>query len=194
MGLGLGLAIVRHVTELHGGTVNAQSKGRGQGSTFTVALPLGDETAEAPRGPLASRMPGSYGAPGGSGIRVLVIEDDPETRDILAAILERGGFSYRMAGRASEALSMLDEWQPDAIVSDIGMPDMDGYEFARLLRQRPVELGGRIPALALSAFARAEDRDKALGSGYQGHIAKPVDPADLVRAVAELTARAGENR
>jgi PAS domain S-box-containing protein len=193
MGLGLGLAIVRHVTELHGGTVSAQSRGREQGSTFTVTLPLAGEVREVPRGPLATRMPGSYGSPGSSGIRVLVVEDDPETRDILAAILERGGISYRMAGRASEALSMLDEWQPDAIVSDIGMPDMDGYEFVRQLRQRPAELGGRIPALALSAFARLEDRERALGSGYQGHIAKPVDPGDLVRAIAELTARAGEN-
>jgi PAS domain S-box-containing protein len=190
MGLGLGLAIVRHVTELHGGTVTAQSEGHGQGTTFTVALPLASEVDEAPRGPVASRMPGSYGAPGGSGIRVLVIEDDPETRDILGAILDRGGFSYRMAGRASEALTMLDEWQPDAIVSDIGMPDMDGYEFARELRQRSPEQGGRIPALALSAFARAEDREKALAAGYQGHIAKPVDPADLVRAIAELTVHA----
>ena len=112
---------------------------------------------------------------------------------MLAAILDRSGFSYRMAGRASEALTMLDEWQPDAIVSDIGMPDMDGYEFARELRRRSAEQGGRIPALALSAFARAEDRDKAMNSGYQGHIAKPVDPADLVRAIAELTGRPADN-
>jgi CheY-like chemotaxis protein len=138
-------------------------------------------------------MPGTYGSPGGSGIRVLVVEDDPETREILAAILDRSGFSYRMAGRASEALSILDEWQPDAIVSDIGMPDMDGYEFVRELRQRTAEQGGRIPALALSAFARAEDRERAMSSGYQGHIAKPVDPADLVRAIAELTGRPPEN-
>jgi PAS domain S-box-containing protein len=193
MGLGLGLAIVRHVIELHGGTVRADSAGKDRGATFIVAIPLAGEITETPRGPIASRMPGNYGTTGGSGIRVLVVEDDAETRDILCAILERAGFSYRMAGRASEALSVLDDWQPDAIVSDIGMPDIDGYEFIRLLRQRPVDQGGQIPALALTAFARSEDREAALRSGYQGHIAKPVDPADLVRVIAELTARAGEN-
>ncbi|MEP7247765.1 MAG: response regulator [Gammaproteobacteria bacterium] len=188
MGLGLGLAIVRHVVELHGGTVRAASEGRGKGASFTVAIPLATDVEGVPRGPLAGRMPGNYGPPGGSGVRVLVVEDDMETRDILSAILERGGFSYRSAGRASEALLVLDDWRPDVIVSDIGMPDMDGYEFIRQLRMRPAEGGGQIPALALSAFARNEDRDLALRSGYQAHIAKPVDPADLVRAIADLTA------
>ncbi len=121
------------------------------------------------------------------GIRVLIVEDDVETRDILAAILERAGFSYRVATRASEALTVLDDWQPDVIVSDIGMPDMDGYAFVRQLRARPAAQGGHIPALALSAFARAEDRELALRSGYQAHIAKPVEPADLVKAIATLT-------
>jgi CheY-like chemotaxis protein len=134
-------------------------------------------------------MPGSYGPAGGLGIRVLVVEDDNETREILAAVLERGGFSYRLATRASEALSVLDDWQPDVIVSDIGMPDVDGYEFVRDLRSRPAHLGGLIPALALTAYARPVDRDTALRSGYQAHLAKPVDPVDLVRAIMELTAR-----
>jgi CheY-like chemotaxis protein len=188
MGLGLGLAIVRHVVELHSGTVRATSEGRGKGSTFTVTIPLAVDVESTPRGPIASRMPGNYGPPGGSGVRVLIVEDDVETRDIIATILERGGFSYRVATRASEALSVLDDWQPDVIVSDIGMPDVDGYEFARQLRARPADQGGLIPALALSAFARGQDRDLALRSGYQAHIAKPVDPADLVRAITDLTA------
>ncbi len=188
MGLGLGLAIVRHVVELHGGSARAASAGKGHGATFTVTLPIAIDAEGTPRGPVASRMPGTYGPPGGSGIRVLVVEDDIETRDMLTAILERGGFSYRMATRASEALSVLDDWSPDVILSDIGMPDMDGYEFVRQLRARSAESGGLIPAMALSAFARGEDRDKALNSGYQAHIAKPVDPADLVRAIADLTA------
>jgi hypothetical protein len=189
MGLGLGLAIVRHVVELHGGDVRVESAGEGKGATFTVTIPLATDVEGTPRKPVADRMPGSYGPAGGLGVRVLVVEDDPETRDILAAVLERGGFSYRLATRASEALTVLDDWQPDAILSDIGMPDMDGYEFVRALRQRPAHLGGLIPALALTAYARAADRDAALRAGYQAHLAKPVDPVDLVRTIMELTAR-----
>jgi len=187
MGLGLGLAIVKHVVEMHGGTVLAQSEGVGKGATFVVTLPLAGEVEGRPRGPLADRMPGGQVPQTALGIRVLIVEDDVETRDILAAILDRAGFSYRVATRASEALSVLDDWQPDVIVSDIGMPDMDGYAFARQLRARPAAQGGHIPALALSAFARAEDRELALRSGYQAHIAKPVEPADLVKAIATLT-------
>jgi PAS domain S-box-containing protein len=187
MGLGLGLAIVKHVVEMHGGTVVAQSQGVGKGATFKVTLPLAGEVEGRPRGPLAERMPGGQVPQTALGIRVLIVEDDVETRDILAAILDRAGFSYRVATRASEALTVLDDWQPDVIVSDIGMPDMDGYAFARQLRARPAAQGGHIPALALSAFARAEDRELALRSGYQAHIAKPVEPADLVKAIATLT-------
>jgi len=188
MGLGLGLAIVKHVMEVHGGSVAARSEGVGKGATFIVTLPLAGEVEGQPRGPIADRMPSSGQVPQTAlGIRVLVVEDDVETRDILAAILERAGFSYRVATRASEALSVLDDWQPDVIVSDIGMPDMDGYAFVRHLRARTAEQGGHIPALALSAFARAEDRELALRSGYQAHIAKPVEPADLVKAIATLT-------
>ena len=187
MGLGLGLAIVKHVVEMHGGTVVARSEGIGRGATFIVTLPLAGEVEGRPRGPIADRMPGAHVPQAALGIRVLVVEDDVETRDILAAILDRGGFSYRVATRASEALTVLDDWQPDVIVSDIGMPDMDGYAFARQLRARPAAQGGHIPALALSAFARAEDRELALRSGYQAHIAKPVEPADLVKAIATLT-------
>ena len=187
MGLGLGLAIVKHVVEMHAGTVVARSEGVDKGATFIVTLPLAGEVEGQPRGPIANRMPGSHVPTTALGIRVLIVEDDIETRDILAAILDRAGFSYRVATRASEALTVLDDWQPDVIVSDIGMPDMDGYAFARQLRARPADQGGHVPALALSAFARAEDRELALRSGYQAHIAKPVEPADLVKAIATLT-------
>jgi len=187
MGLGLGLAIVKHVVEMHGGTAAAKSEGAGKGATFIVTLPLAGEVEGKPRGPLADRMPGGQVPQTALGVRVLVVEDDIETRDILSAILDRAGFSYRVATRASEALTVLDDWQPDVIVSDIGMPDMDGYAFLRELRARPAAEGGHIPALALSAFARNEDRELALRSGYQAHIAKPVEPADLVKAIATLT-------
>ena len=193
MGLGLGLAIVKHVAEMHGGTVVAKSEGVGKGAAFIVTLPLAGEVQGQPRGPLADRMPGAHVPQTALGIRVLIVEDDIETRDILSAILERAGFSYRVATRASEALTVLDDWQPDVIVSDIGMPDMDGYAFVRQLRVRPATEGGHIPALALSAFARAEDRELALRSGYQAHIAKPVDPADLVKAIATLTGHRAES-
>jgi PAS domain S-box-containing protein len=189
MGLGLGLAIVRHVVELHGGTVRVASAGVGKGATFTISIPHVTGVEGTARKPVPERMPGSYGTPGGLGVRVLVVEDDPETRDIVAAILERSGFSYRVATRASEALSVLDDWLPDAIVSDIGMPGMDGYELMRQLRARPAHLGGLLPALALTAYARPADRDLALRAGYQAHVAKPVDPVDLVRAITELTGR-----
>jgi PAS domain S-box-containing protein len=191
-GLGLGLAIVRHVVELHGGAVSASSEGVGRGATFAVRFPLASGNGEAQKAPLADKMPGV--APdrlAGAGIRLLIVEDDPETREILAAILERGGFSYRLASGAQDGLSVLDEWQPDVIISDIGMPDVDGYEFVRKLRSRPAEKGGKIPALALSAFARDEDRKLALASGYQAHIAKPVEPADLIAAITRLTGTPG---
>jgi len=180
---------VKHVVEMHGGSVRAESAGSGQGATFVVSIPLAENVEGKPRGPIADRMPGTYTSQGGLGVRVLVVEDDIETRDMLAAMLDRGGFSYRVATRASEAFSVLDDWLPDVIVSDIGMPDMDGYEFARQLRARPAAQGGNIPALALSAFARAEDRDLAVRSGYQAHVAKPVEPADLVKAITALTGK-----
>ena len=193
MGLGLGLAIVRHVVELHGGSAHAWSEGVGHGATFTVRLPLAPEAALARRMP-ASVMPGGSGRRVGAGIRVLVVEDDAETREILAAILERSGFSQRSTASAREALELLDEWHPDVVVSDIGMPDLNGYDFVRELRRRPPERCGNVPALALSAFARGEDRERALACGYQSHVAKPVDPADLVAAITALAATDGSRR
>jgi hypothetical protein len=186
-GLGLGLEIVRQVVELHGGSVRASSEGPGCGATFTVCLPFAAQAIGARRAP--DEKPASTGdlRSSGAGVRVLVVENDAETRAILGAILDRGSFSYRMVNGASSALDVLDHWLPHVIVSDIGMPDIDGYEFMRQLRARPREKGGNVPGLALSAFAREEDRNLALASGYQGHIAKPVDPVDLVKAIQAIT-------
>jgi len=187
-GMGLGLAIVRHVIELHGGSVNADSQGENAGSTFTVTLPTRASLPEQQEEATASS--GSDTALG-IGTRVLLIEDDPDAREVIAAGLERTGFELRPAGSAREALSMLDHWHPDVIVSDIGMPGMDGYEFIRELRTRTPDRSGHVAALALTAFARLEDVALARASGYDGHLSKPVNPRELAEAILELRRRRG---
>ncbi|HEY8509284.1 MAG TPA: ATP-binding protein, partial [Steroidobacteraceae bacterium] len=192
-GLGLGLAIVRHVTELHGGSVRAHSEGEGRGATFVLTIPLSRAELANERARSALVPPESRRSAGNT-VRVLVVDDHEETREVLAAILERNGFIYRVASCASDALMLLDAWRPDVVVSDISMPGMDGYEFARRLRERSREMGGEVPALALTAFARGEDQAAALKHGYQAHIAKPVNPDDLVRAILSLAERAHTHR
>lgn len=192
-GMGLGLAIVRHVVELHGGRVRAESGGPDTGSSFIVSLPL----------PSASQMNSTSAAPAAAPLaapaprerpwRVLLVEDDVDAREVTVTGLEKAGFELRAAGTAQEALTLLDKWVPDVIVSDIGMPGVDGYEFMRLLRARPPERGGRVAALALTAFARLEDAIRARSSGYQGHLAKPISPEDLAAAIAKLQREGGFN-
>jgi signal transduction histidine kinase len=185
-GMGLGLAIVRHVVELHGGTARAESPGENNGSTFVISLPLpkADESITHSATPVSARTESA--AAQSRQWRVLLVEDDADAREVTVAGLEKAGFELRAVGTASEALSLLDRWVPDVIVSDIGMPGVDGYEFMRLLRSRPPERGGRVAALALTAFARLEDAVRARASGYQGHLAKPVSPEDLAAEVAKL--------
>jgi signal transduction histidine kinase/ActR/RegA family two-component response regulator len=186
-GLGLGLAIVRHLVELHGGTVRADSAGEGEGATFTVMLPLLDLPLVEPRAePAPSRQ---TRAPALQGLRVLVVEDDNDTREVLKTVLERSGAQVTVVASADEALKRLDEFSPEVLVCDIGMPGTDGYTLMRQVRARGAEHGGRIPAVAVTGFAAREDRERAVSAGYQLHLAKPVEPSELARAVATLRGR-----
>jgi CheY-like chemotaxis protein len=195
-GLGLGLAIVRHLAELHGGAVQAESAGPGQGATFTVTLPLTDERAagEAEAYRIAASGLGSGRLPALEGIRVLVVDDEADTLELLRTILAQCGAEVTVAATAREALEALEQAPFDVLVSDIVMPEEDGYGLIRRIRALDVERGGRIPALALTAYARIEDRAEALAAGYQQHAAKPIEPAELAAAVATLADRAGRKR
>jgi PAS domain S-box-containing protein len=193
-GLGLGLAIVRHLVELHGGTVSASSEGAGRGSTFTLRLPVRAvrEEGQPPAGVEEPARQKNFDAPSASlpleGVKVLVVDDEPDTRRLLTEVLERHGAEVLSAASAVEALGLLQAWRPDVLLSDIGMPDGDGYELIRRVRELPVERGGQTPAAALTAYAAHADRARALAEGYQLHVAKPVEPAELAAVVASLAA------
>ncbi|HEX3344269.1 MAG TPA: PAS domain S-box protein [Polyangiaceae bacterium] len=187
-GLGLGLAIVKHLVELHGGTVEAHSEGEGKGARFVVRLPVAPvrpaRSASATAGDDAFSFPAEL-----AGLHVLVLDDEPDARELVQAVLERGGAKVTLAASVAQALDRIRESPPHVIVSDIGMPDEDGYVFIRKLRALPRAEGGRIPAVALTAFARAEDRRRALVEGFQNHAAKPIEPQELVIVVANLAGR-----
>ncbi len=183
-GLGLGLAIVCHLVELHGGTVQAASPGVGQGATFTVKLPLLKESRRAQE--QESRGEFNQDAPNLEGIRVLVVDDEVDTRELLVFILEEYGASVHAVASALEALDSFALSQPDILLSDIGMPEMDGYMIIRAIRSLPLEQGGNVPAIALTAYAGETDHRQVLMAGFQKHITKPVDPAELAMAIAQL--------
>lgn len=178
-GLGLGLAIVKQLVELHGGQAWADSPGPGRGSTFSVELPL-STTVAAADGPRCASSPSS--PLDLSGTHVIAMDDEPDARDLLKRILEKHGADVRIAASAREALALLAIAGADLILSDISMPEMDGYQFIRQVREQ----GDWTPAVAITAYARSEDRTRALAAGFQGHLAKPIEPTELVATVACL--------
>jgi PAS domain S-box-containing protein len=196
-GLGLGLAIVRHLVELHGGTVSVTSDGDGCGATFTVRLPLRAVAAEELEAPVGGGRRARDSRPLGDdtqldGVRVLVVDDEPDARELLTAVLEHHGARVATAGSVDEAVPLFASFQPDALVSDIGMPGADGYELIRRVRALGRDEGGTVPATALTGFARQEDGRRALAAGFDTHLAKPVEPAMLVETVERLVRGARE--
>ena len=194
-GLGLGLAIVKQLVELHGGTIAAESPGIDQGATFRMRLPLAPSQATAPGDAARTNpAPPQRFAPVDTegwlrDLSVLVVDDEADARELFSVILERAGARVTAAGSAAEALRLLLKIRPDVLVSDIGMPGEDGYALLAKVRIHPPEEGGATPALAVTAFARSEDRRRALLGGFQMHLAKPVEPGDLVLAVGSLAKR-----
>jgi CheY-like chemotaxis protein len=187
-GLGLGLAIVRHLVDLHGGHVSAESSGAGQGSTFTAFVPC-MEGAVVATSPRRSSWPPVMLGSALDGLHVLLVDDDQDGREVTALLLRQQGARVETAASASEALLALDRQRPDIILSDIGMPQQDGLSLLRNVRARGKSSGGSIPAIAISAYARSEDRAQTLQAGFDAYVSKPIEPADLVKAVAKLTGR-----
>ncbi|MCT7949514.1 response regulator [Ancylothrix sp. C2] len=197
-GLGLGLAIVRHLVELHGGSVAADSGGDSTGATFRVSIPFGESqpvvggvkaAAILSKDAQQQQKEALFPTVPLAGLQLVVVDDELDTRELICVMLKQYGAEVRAAASAQEALALLDELVPDVLVSDIGMPFQDGYAFIAQVRQRSPERGGLLPALALTAYARDSDRALALGAGFQLHLAKPVEPVDLARAVAQLAGR-----
>ncbi|HYU35887.1 MAG TPA: response regulator [Thermoanaerobaculia bacterium] len=191
-GLGLGLSIVRHLVELHGGSVAVHSEGEGKGAAFTVRLPVrqtivDDTSALEDTIDFTARVWDSKSML--AGVRVLVVEDEDDTRELLTIALEQCGAQVTAVASVADALASLDRAPPDVLVSDLAMPDEDGFSLIRKIRSRDAGRGGMVPAAALTAYARTEDRVRALAAGFQKHLPKPIDPSEVIAAVASLAGR-----
>jgi CheY-like chemotaxis protein len=193
-GLGLGLSIVRRLVEMHGGTVEAKSPGEGEGAAFTVRLPVSASYQQARYVTELERKTAESNAfdfqhADLHGVRVLVVDDESDTRELIARVLGECNADVMKASSAEQALAAFDQQPPDVMISDIGMPDVDGYELLKRVRARGTQHGGRTPAIALTAFARSEDRTRALRAGFLVHVSKPVEPSELVATVASVAGR-----
>jgi PAS domain S-box-containing protein len=188
-GLGLGLAIVRHLVELHGGEVKARSEGPGKGAEFVVELPIfiTRRSAESLEQDNVDPRAVDGTVPSLIGLRILAVDDEPDALGVVSAILGSAGAEVKTATSVSQAVDLINQWRPDVLISDIGMPDEDGYELIRKVRARPSDKQKNIPAIALTAFARAQDRLKVLSAGYQMHVPKPIEPLELITVVASVT-------
>ena len=193
-GLGLGLAIVRHLVEVHGGTVSAESEGEGKGARFTVRMPVRAvapvQSVPPPPGAVSVREGQGVEGPTLAGLDVLIVDDEPDARDLISAVLVNYGAKVRVAGSVEEAIQLLTDQVPDVLVSDIGLPTEDGYGLIRRVRALDPDKGGKVPAAALTAYASAEDHRRALSAGFQVHVTKPIEPSDLALLVASLAGRA----
>jgi CheY-like chemotaxis protein len=196
--LGLGLSIVRQLVEMHGGTVHAESAGDGKGATFVIKLPrmiaaypASGDTGELVKPREMIELPEAESKPKLSNLHILIVDDEPDSHELLRVVLEQSGATVEAASNAADAFKKLDRTRFDILISDIGMPHTDGYELIQKIRRLGSNENKRIPAVALTAYARVEDRVRALDAGFQTHIAKPVEPVEMIAVIVSLAKSLG---